>query len=113
MAMLPLDTSGAVQFFGTLPDTYARVYLGPQVARQTWKVKRVVVSSTSSETKQPRFFLYKNHETPSTLLDSTYSGNGATTETDIEIRPGERLLGVWVGGTPGAYATMIVNGEMT
>jgi hypothetical protein len=51
-------------------------------------------------------------EVPTNLIDlSNHNGNGDVSDSIIDLSPGEKLLGVWDGGTVGASATITVTGE--
>lgn len=84
--------------------------LGPTVYGVTWTVNRVSVFSDS--TTKPKFMLYRNVESPTTYVDGSKSGNGDTSETDIELLNLDNLVCVWTGGEPGKSATVILQGVL-
>ncbi len=106
---IPLETAANATFNAL---GVASVSVGPGRANLHWKVTRLVTSTTSTAVVQPQLRVYRNVETPSTLVDSTYSGNSATSETNLDVRVGERLLFVWSGGTTDAIATIVISGEV-
>lgn len=65
----------------------------------------------SSAVKEPRFLLYVGGISPTQLRDTSYSGSQDVSDTVHRLQPGQTLIGVWVGGDPGASATMNVDGE--
>lgn len=74
-----------------------------------WKVIRYTVSSTSvSETTAK---VYRSHESPSMMLEGTYSGRQDASDTDTKIGTGESLLCVWSGATAGASCVFTIEGE--
>jgi hypothetical protein len=58
------------------------------------------------------FTLYKGGDTPSNQVDSTQSGASATSETNLIVNEGERLIGVWQGGATNTWATLNLLGSM-
>lgn len=93
--------------------TVARTQIGPTVYGSEWDIKRVVVSTTSSGLNgSSRFYMYLNSESPSALLDGTYSGDQDVNETSLHLRTGDNLICVWTGGDDGAIATAIIIGEV-
>lgn len=107
--ILPLET----QVEATIgADGSARVSLGPVIYGTTWKVARVVVTTTSTSATQ--FRLYRNSVAPARQVDSTFRGNDATSEESppIPLYYGENLIGVWSLGTPGATARMSLYGDV-
>jgi hypothetical protein len=90
----------------------AAVSIGPDRANISWKINRLVTSTTSSLTTQPQLRVYRNVETPSALVDSTYAANYDSSETNLLVGTGTRLLFIWTGGAPGATATIVLSGEI-
>lgn len=112
MSKVPLDTAGSAVFTGLLPDTRAVLVIGPDRANVGWTVKRIVTTTNSTEQNSSLLRVYRNTETPSQLQDSTFLGDSDSSETDIAIRSGERMVFVWTGGTPGSTATIILSGDI-
>lgn len=92
-------------------DGNASAILGPERAGQQWHVTRMVTTAGA-----PGDFVqttvYRNFESPTNTLDFTFQGAQATSETDLILYEGEKLIFKWSGGTPGSQAIMIVNGEI-
>lgn len=89
----------------------ARVVIGPKRSFERWKITNTAITTTSTLTTS--FKLYRGMTaTPSNLIDlSNFNGNDDVSDSVIELPSGENLLGVWMGGTPGAFATATVSGE--
>lgn len=105
---IPVNNSASATF-----DDSGRavVSLGPTVYGVAWEITRVVVSTTSSAQTQLR--VYRGTEQASRLVDSTYTGNDNTSETDVKLSNLESLLFVWTGGDVGAIATAVIDGTQT
>lgn len=105
MAVLPLDTNRTVVFdsSGT-----ARITIGPSVYGETWRVRRMTVTSDSAADSDARVYL--NAEIDSRLVAGTWSGNRDFNETDITMQTLDRFICVWTGGTPGARASLLLQG---
>jgi len=98
-------------FTGVNNATTATVEIRNDIYGSTWEVDTVQISTDSAQTYGvSQFILYLNSVTPGGIRDSTYVGDGATSETKITMRAGDRLIGVWTGGDPGANATLTVRG---
>jgi hypothetical protein len=108
---LPITSSLSTSAQATAgPDGVATATVGPERDR-AWLIDRITVSGTSSAASQLR--LYRGDSDPRRLLDSTYSGNQATSElpTPIRLEPGEYLTFQWTGCTPGAVQTASLEGS--
>ena len=89
----------------------AEVRIGPPTAVQTWKVAAMVSTVTNSPTES-QLLVYKNTESPSQVVNSSVSANNAvSTGDDVILQPGDQLLFVWSGATPGAWCTASIRGE--
>jgi hypothetical protein len=109
---IDLYESKTVQFTGTANDTTAQCEIRNDIYGTQWKVETVQISTDSVQTYGPsRFYLYLNSITPGGLRDSTYQGDGSTSETNIPMRAGDKLVGIWTGGDAGAYATLTIRGQ--
>lgn len=89
----------------------ARVTVGPQRAFERWRITNTAITTTS--TNVTAFKLYRGVTAiPSNLIDlSNFNGNDDVSDSVIELPAGEKLLGVWTGGTVGALATITVSGQ--
>lgn len=105
---VPLITSRTVSF-----DTgrNAIAIMGPERAAQKWHVTRMVTNAGLSN-DFITLIVYRNFATPTNILDSTKAGVQATSETDLNLLEGEKMIFAWAGGTPNTPAIMIVNGEI-
>lgn len=105
MATRPLDTNRTAVYDST---GTARLTIGPTVFGEIWRVRRMTVTSTSTIDSDARVYL--NAELDSRLVAGTWSGNRDFNETDITLQTLDRFIVVWVGGTPGALASFLVQG---
>jgi hypothetical protein len=105
MAVRPLDTNASVVFDST---GTARLIIGPTIFGETWRVRRMTVTSDSDSDSDARVYL--NAELDSRLVAGTWSGNRDFNETDITLQTLDRFIVVWVGGTPGKRASFLVQG---
>ena len=105
MATRPLDTNRIAVFdsAGT-----ARLTIGPTIFGETWRVRRMTVTSDSLSDSYARVYL--NAELDSRLVAGSWSGNRDFNETDITLQTLDRFIVVWVGGTPGRHASFLVQG---
>jgi hypothetical protein len=87
------------------------VTIGPTNPYQKWNVSAVNVN-VDKQTDTPQFQLYQGNGPNVNGLGGTYNGNQNSTSVDVVLYPGQKLCGVWTGGTPGAIATMTLNGTM-
>jgi hypothetical protein len=77
---------------------------GPATSRRWTLTSAVVLTSAGA----PICRLYRNAALPANALGGTFSGALDTAQGAEPIRPGERLLAVWSGGTYLATATVNV-----
>src|SRR3546814_3696782 len=54
--------------------------------------------------------LYRNVESPGSMIDSTYSGRSATSPCEVWLRSGEQIVAVWDKGDIGATHSLRVEG---
>lgn len=113
MATLPLLASANATFISDgVGGSVARVpHLGPRRYGTTWHVTHMVSTTNSVVPSQVR--VYRNIESPTTIVDGSDSANQDTSETDITLGSGEFLTFVWTKGDIGAIATITVSGEMS
>lgn len=105
MSVRPLDTNRTVRFDNT---GTAKVIMGPTIYGETWRVKRMAVNSDSTADSDARVYL--NAEIDSRMIAGTWSGNRDFNETDITLQTLDRLICVWVAGTPGTNASFLLWG---
>lgn len=101
----PLDTNRTVKFDST---GTARIIIGPTVFGESWRVRRMTVTSDSALDSDARVYL--NAEIDSRLVAGTWSGNRDFNETDITLQTLDRFIVVWVNGTPNANASFLIQG---
>jgi hypothetical protein len=104
----PLDTNRSAPFdnAGT-----ARLTIGPTIFGESWRIRRMTVATDSIEDTDARVYL--NAEMDTRLVAGTWIGNRDFNETDLTLQTLDRLIVVWVGGTPGATATFVLQGIST
>lgn len=90
----------------------AVVTLQPLRAGENWKVTHHSISNTGT-VLTPEERLYRGIESPTTLLEGTFSGNMDSSDTVIDVRNGEALLFIWTGADVGSFCTATVTGERT
>ncbi len=72
-----------------------------------WLVEQVS-ASVSSNALEPEFTTYINNA----FIGGSYSGSRTNDTTfNQRLNAQEKLRGVWVGGDPGATATMVLSGR--
>jgi hypothetical protein len=91
----------------------ARVTVFPDRSRDVWEVTRYQVTTTS--TAGTECTVYRGSEHSGAQVDFTRTGNGDTSEQFHPVRVdfGQPLVFVWIGGTPGAVATVSILGTVT
>lgn len=82
--------------------------IGPSIYGTYWHVDRITTSCTAG---MPGLQVFRSVATPSALLDTTRHGEAAVSETSLDLRPPDKLVCVYTGGTPGSVATISVTGE--
>jgi hypothetical protein len=84
-------------------DGRAIATLQPLRAFERWQITRITVQC-SSQTLIPTARVYRGSESPSALIDGTYTGTLDTSDSAVSLENGERLLTVWEGQDGGAGA---------
>jgi hypothetical protein len=102
---LPLD-SNASEFFNA--QGIARLFMGPKVFGETWRVRRMTVTTDSVGDTDARVYL--NSEIPTRMVAGTFTGNRDFNETDITLQNLDTFIVVWNGGTAGARADFLIQG---
>lgn len=69
-----------------------------------------ITLSLSSQALQPQAFVYRNYVGDQYMVDSTYSGAKATSDTTHILTDGERLIISWQGADVGATANVFIRG---
>jgi hypothetical protein len=104
----PLDTNRNTTF-GL--NGVARLEIGPVVFGETWRIRRMTVSTDSTSNTDVRVYL--NAEIDSRMVAGSYSGDRDFNETDITLQTLDKLIVVWVDGTPGSHASFLLQGTST
>jgi hypothetical protein len=107
-ATRPLDTNRTAMFNAA---GVARLEIGPVVFGETWRVRRMTVSTSSTANTDARVYL--NAEIDTRMVAGSYSGDRDFNETDITLQNLDKLIVVWVDGTPGANASFLLQGTST
>lgn len=90
-----------------------RVAIGPRVVREQWKPSQATVS-VSTQVLEARCSIYLGvSSVPGQKLGESRTGSSGDTYGfgSLVLQPGQHLMAVWVGGDPGAIATIAVFGE--
>lgn len=97
-------------------DGRATVTVQPLRAFETWHVTKITVNNNGS-VLVPAARVYRGFESPTALVEGSYSGTLDSSDTNIMLETGESLICVWEGrvvGTAGAdvgsVCTFILNG---
>jgi len=86
------------------------VTAGPGAARERWSISNISVNSDSALV--PQVLIYRNSAIKSNFVTGSFSGQlDVDSSSNIQLRPGEKVVAVWSGGTPGATATVRFEGE--
>lgn len=88
----------------------ARITLQPLTAFEKWRVSSMTVSSNSSP-EVPTVKVYKGGETPSALIDGSYTGTQDRSETNLTLHSGQPLLAVFTGAQIGSTCVFTITGE--
>jgi hypothetical protein len=108
MRVVPLRKS-ASGVFDAAGRATAR--LRPERFNEEWQIDLTSVNSTSTLTTGCS--VYRNSEADTNFIEaSVFNGNKDTSDSPYELAPGEELLYVWTGGTPGRVATVSVRGKV-
>lgn len=102
----PLDTNATAFFDG---QGVARIFMGPKVFGEIWRVRRMTVTTDSPGDTDARVYL--NSEISSRMVAGTYTGNRDFNETDITLQTLDTFIVVWDGGSPGARADFLIQGS--
>lgn len=89
---------------------YGVVRLGPGRAGLTWHVTSVAVRIVSA-TAVPEVHLYLGEPSPGNELTNSYNGANNSSDLDVILASGQYLTAEWIGGDPGARATLSIYGE--
>lgn len=82
--------------------------VGPATPFERWVVESTQAMSNSA--LQSRLEIHDN-SARSRLVEGTYSGNQDTTNTVFRVPRGTKLYYRWTSGTPGATASITLNGR--
>lgn len=83
---------------------------GPTVYGARWRIDRMTTNGNA--TTNPECNVYRGGEADTSLIDTTTTGNGDVSETNLELRDGEFITVVWSGGNSGAVMSFRVEGEL-
>lgn len=109
MRTVPLSAS-AKALFDANGRAVAR--LRPQRFNEAWRIKYTSIQTTSAITTGMK--VYRDGESESNFIEtSIFNGNNDSSDTVLDLAPGESLVYVWTGGTPGATGIVSVRGTVT
>lgn len=89
----------------------AAVIVEPQRSYETWHIVQTHIH-TSSPT-QTQFTIYRDAEEPGNIFEGTALGNSDESDSELDLRAGQRLIYVWREGTSGEIATVTLRGTRT
>lgn len=90
-----------------------QVQCGPAQAFTRWKLTRYSVTSTQPTAGQTVFTLYRGDPNRKQVVDFTGQGWGDTSDgNDVNLKPGDYVTGVWVGGVAASVATLTIEGSI-
>lgn len=100
------------EFVTAIADSTGRATAttGPRKYGDVWHITSITTESTSTTDVQLR--VYRNAESPSARIESTYAGKSDTSPCDYTFKAGEKLVYVWSGASPGASCTSRIEGEL-
>lgn len=81
----------------------------PLRAFESWEITNTAVQSTS--TTVPTVKVYRGSESPSSFIEGSYTATFNSSNSQIDLNNGERLLVVFEGCTPGASCSVSVSGN--
>lgn len=108
MKTVPLVETYTVTFDGNGNGT---VIMAPKVYGHSWHVTRIATTCTTPNTQQVTFNVYRN--TQSNSVGGTYLAQNDSDDTDLTLKYGERLIGVYTGGRSGDTGSVTIIGEVT
>lgn len=79
--------------------------VGPSLSYETWSIHRIQTYCESD--MESYLYMYRRGR----LIGGTYSGNFDTSETTLELHPGQDISFHYTNGDPGALATVTVEGD--
>lgn len=92
-------------------DGRAVVSTGPQKFGDSWEVKSLATTTTSTAQSQLR--VYRGVESDSALVASSYSGNQDNAGGSSILVPGQdKLVFVWSNADPGSVCTCRLEGDL-
>lgn len=89
----------------------AEITLQPLQAFHRWRVKRMTVSTTDT-TLVPTVKVYRGGESPSNLVDGTFTGTLDHSDTDLVLRNGEPLVFVFFQADVGTTCSVTIEGQV-
>lgn len=107
MAKIPFQTSVTA----TVAAGRAVGRLTPGVAGSSWKVQRMVTTTSLGPSVPCQLDVYKNVESFNTRIDGTTSaGQDTSTDDDIDIQSSDTLLAIWSNVANGTTCTLTISG---
>lgn len=89
------------------------VRIGPQYADQIWHISNIA-TLVSSSALEATFNVYQGRSAGSGNFKggSLTASNDSSDFSNVVIYHGDTIFAQWVGGDPGATATIVISGEM-
>ena len=93
-------------------DGTATVSMGPSGVGGKWYPSVATFSTSTGPTDSSKAVLHLGYVSQATLVDgNVYSGGGSSAGLAIpEMTPGDLIIAVWAGATPGDTAQLTVSG---
>ena len=115
---MPTKPQPLQQFANVTLDTNGNgtAQLGPSRVREHWQAVAVYVETTTPIVNESKCELYVG-ATPIPSQQFSTTGSGSSGDTcamgSMDIQTGQYIICQWIGGDPGAIATMTVFGTYT
>ena len=106
--MTTLELADSIRATMDSTGTATTAAFGPVQQMEMWVIKRYSVSAANS----CKCKVYRNNIAVQNQIDVTTQGNGDTSsQGDIELAPGQKLIVQWTSGTPGDVCTFAYGGD--
>jgi hypothetical protein len=85
--------------------------IGPDDGAPFWNVTKMLVkTSRQGKAPIPSCTVYLDETTDRGSQGSTYDGSRDESDCDVDVRRGQHLIAVWIGGQAGDIATLSLTG---
>jgi hypothetical protein len=90
-------------------DGIAAIVIGPAIRGEVWNMDYLAVSTDSATDTEA--YIYRDSVSPGNLIEASFAGNADKTNTSIRITAPGLLWIRWINGTPGARASLRIEGR--